>query len=146
MVREVWTLICSSIMGKSLGLCLSALICHMGFTIVPSPRICCENYIKSSRRHRTKLSTPQYGLSPIGNFSLWKGLLYQWMSQWERMTHRLKECWRWLRSHSYLKKRKVCMCRKMSDIENRLVAAKREGIGWTERVGLVDTKYYIYNR
>ena len=38
------------------------------------------------------------------------------------------------------------MCRKMSDIENRLVAAKREGIGWTERVGLVDAKYYIYNR
>ena len=31
------------------------------------------------------------------------------------------------------------------DLENRLVVAKgeREGVGWTESLGLVDANYYI---
>ena len=34
---------------------------------------------------------------------------------------------------------------KLPDIENRLVVAEEEGVGWTGSLGLVDTSYYIKN-
>ena len=30
-----------------------------------------------------------------------------------------------------------------SDMENRFVVTKGEGVGWTESLGLVDANYYI---
>ena len=34
--------------------------------------------------------------------------------------------------------------KKIMDLENRLVAkGEREGVGWTESLGLIDANYYI---
>ena len=41
-------------------------------------------------------------------------------------------------------KRKLSTEKKLMDMENSLVVAKGEGVGWTGSLGLVDANYYIY--
>ena len=35
--------------------------------------------------------------------------------------------------------------KKLMDLENRLVVAKGEGVGWTWNLGLIDTNYWLWN-
>ena len=35
--------------------------------------------------------------------------------------------------------------KKLMDLENRLVVAKGEGVGWTGSLGLIDAKFCIWN-
>jgi len=41
----------------------------------------------------------------------------------------------------------LCTEKKLMDLENRLVVAKREaeGVGWTGNLGLIDANYCIWN-
>ena len=35
--------------------------------------------------------------------------------------------------------------KKIMDLENRLVVAKQEGVGWVENLGLIDANYCCWN-
>ena len=35
--------------------------------------------------------------------------------------------------------------KRIMDLENRLVVAKGEGVGWTGNLGLRDANYYLWN-
>ena len=37
-----------------------------------------------------------------------------------------------------------CTEKKLRDLENRLVVAEEEGVGWTEGLGLIDANYCIW--
>ena len=46
---------------------------------------------------------------------------------------------------SYRAQMNVSTEKKIMDMENRLVVAKREGVGWTGSLGLIDANYCLWN-